>query len=97
MYAALQAENLKADNMTTITWDVAMIVASALRQLGPEASAAQLREYVANLTDFAGINGVFDFKATPQRGLTDDNAIIVRFDPQQKSWIWLSKPGGAPL
>jgi len=97
MYAALKAADLKPDNMTTITWDTAMIVASALRQIGPEATAAQLREYVANLTDFAGINGVFDFKTTPQRGLTDDNAIIVRFDPQQKAWIWQSKPGGAPL
>lgn len=97
MYAALAAENLKADNMTTITWDVAMMVTSALRERGPEASAAQIRDYIANLTDYPGINGVFDFKTTPQRGLTDDDAIITRFDPQQKAWVWLSKPGGAPL
>jgi branched-chain amino acid transport system substrate-binding protein len=97
MYASLKSANLKSDNMTTITWDVGLIVVNALKKLGPDATAAQLKDYVASLDGFAGVNGLYDFKAVPQRGLSDDNAIIVRFDLKDKAWVWLSKPGGEPL
>ena len=97
MYDILKQANLKSDNMTGTSWDVALVVVAALRKLGPGATAEQIRDFIANLTDFPGINGVYDFKKYPQRGLSSDSAVIVRFDPKDKSWVWLSKPGGVPL
>ena len=97
MYAILKEHGLKADNNTAAPWDPALIVVEAMRKLGPTASADQLRDYIVNLTDFAGINGIYDFKAYPERGLGPDDVTIVRYDSQAKSWVWMSKPGGVPL
>jgi branched-chain amino acid transport system substrate-binding protein len=52
MYAALAAHGLKADNMEATSWDAGLIVVSALRALGPNATAVQVRDYILNLTDF---------------------------------------------
>ena len=97
MYAALEAHGLKADNMEATSWDAGLIVVAALRALGPEANAEKIRQYIANLTDFAGVDGIYDFKTSPERGLGPDSAIVVRYDAQHKAWAWLTKPGGAPL
>jgi branched-chain amino acid transport system substrate-binding protein len=97
LYAALKARGLKADNVEATSWDAGLIVIAALRALGPGASAEQVRTYIANLTDFAGIDGIYDFKANPERGLGPDSSIVVRYDAQEKAWVWLTHPGGAPL
>ena len=69
MYATLAKHGLKADNMVATTWDAGLIVASGLRKLGIGATAAQLRQYIDGLTDFAGVDGAYDFNKYPQRGL----------------------------
>jgi branched-chain amino acid transport system substrate-binding protein len=97
MYGILKQADLKSDNMTGTSWDVALVIVEALRKLGPGASAEQIRQFIANLTDFPGINGVYNFKAHPQRGLGSESAVIVRFDAAEKRWVWLTKPGGVPL
>jgi branched-chain amino acid transport system substrate-binding protein len=97
MYAALKARGLKADNVEATSWDAGLIVVAALKALGPGASAEQVRNYIANLTDFAGIDGMYDFKANPERGLGPDSSIVVRYDAKEKAWVWLTHPGGAPL
>jgi branched-chain amino acid transport system substrate-binding protein len=97
MYAILAERGLKADNMVATSWDAGLIVVEALRKLGPGASAEQLRDYIAGLTDFAGVDGIYDFKAYPERGLGPSSSAIVRYDPEGKRWVWLSKPGGEPL
>ena len=97
MYAALKERGLKADNMEATSWDAGLIVVGALRKLGPNATAEQIRQYIANLTDFAGIDGVYNFKENPERGLGPDNSIVTRYDAKDKAWVWLTKPGGAPL
>ncbi len=97
MYAALATHGFKADNMEGTSWDAALIVVSGLRALGPDATAAQLRDYIANLTDFAGVDGMYNFKANPERGLGPDASTVVRYDAATKSWQWLSEPGGTPL
>ena len=74
-----------------------LIVIAALKSLGPDAGAEQIRSYIANLADFAGIDGIYDFKANPERGLGPENAIVVRYDAKAKAWTWLTKPGGEPL
>jgi branched-chain amino acid transport system substrate-binding protein len=97
MYALLGERGLKADNMVATSWDAALIVVEALRKLGPDATAEQLRQYIASLTDFAGVDGIYDFNAYPERGLGPTSSTIVRYDAEGKRWVWLSKPGGEPL
>jgi branched-chain amino acid transport system substrate-binding protein len=97
MYSILAERGLKADNMVATSWDAGLIVVAALRKLGPEATSDQLRQYIAGLTGFAGVDGIYDFKAYPERGLGPDSSAIVRYDAEGKRWVWLSKPGGEPL
>ena len=56
-----------------------------------------IRDYIANLTNFAGVDGFYNFKENPERGLGPDSAIVVRYDPAAKAFVWLTQPGGAPL
>jgi hypothetical protein len=61
------------------------------------ASAADLKAYLAQLHGFAGANGVYDFRDGSQRGLTEQNGIMVRWDAGRDTWVAISKFGGAPL
>ena len=97
MYAALKAHGQKADNIAATCWDAGLIVVAALNALGPDATAEQIKNYIANLTDFAGVDGIYDFKANPERGLGRDSAIVVRYDAKSNAFVWLTQPGGAPL
>jgi len=97
MYAILKERNLKADNMVATSWDAGLIVAAGLKKLGPDATAAQLKDYIATMTDFAGVDGIYDFKQYPQRGLGPQSSTVTTYDAAKKAWTWLSKPGGEPL
>ena len=85
------------DVASALSWDPAVIVVEALRKLGPKATATELRDYLAKLGSYAGIDGVYDFTKEAQRGLTVDDAIVTRWDAAQKTWAPVSKPAGAPL
>lgn len=97
MYRLLASAHLKPDNATGTAWDPALIVVSALRKLGPTASAKQIRNYIDNLTDFPGINGLYNFKKVPQRGIDISSAVVVRYDGKGRRWVWMSGPGGTLL
>jgi len=97
MYAILKQHKMKADNMVGTSWDAGLIVVAGLRKLGTKATAAQLRDYIAGLTDFAGVDGVYDFKKYPERGLGPDASTVTTYDAKTDAWVWLSKPGGEPL
>jgi branched-chain amino acid transport system substrate-binding protein len=97
MYAILKEHKMKADNMVGTSWDAGLIVVAALRKLGPKATAAQIKDYIANLTDFAGVDGIYDFKKYPERGLGPDASTVTTYDAQKDAWVWLTKPGGEPL
>ena len=60
-FDAFEAVKIKPDIGATLAWDPAMIVVDALRHLDPDPSAAQVRDYIARLKGFAGINGLYDF------------------------------------
>jgi branched-chain amino acid transport system substrate-binding protein len=96
-HAAFKAANLKPDNMAALSWDPANIVVEALRKLGTKATASQIRDYVNSQTSLTGVNGIYDFKSVPQRGLTVKNALVSRWDPAADTWIVVSQPTGAPL
>lgn len=96
-HAAFDGSGVKPDAPSSFAWDPAMLVVAALRKLGPNATAAQVREHLANLQGFAGINGIYDFKESPQRGLDDTSVYITRWSPEQKIWTVVSEPRGIPL
>ena len=97
MYAVLRAHNLAPDAGTGTTWDAGLIVVDALTHLGPAPNAAQVRDYILGLTNFAGVNGMYDFRAHPASGLQPGSAAVVTWDPKTETWVWLSQPGGVPL
>jgi branched-chain amino acid transport system substrate-binding protein len=100
MYAILAKHGLKADNNTADTWDAALITVAGLRALGPDATAAQLRQWILALKDFPGINGLYDFTQFPDRGLSHNTSALVRYEPKGPDgphWEWLSEVGGTPL
>ena len=42
--------------------------------------------------------GVYDFTALPdQHGLSDNNVVMVAWDPKTKDWLPLSRLGSVPL
>ena len=96
-YAAYEAVHVKLDTMAALAWDPGNIVIGALRRLGAKATASQVKDYVAAQTDLAGVNGIYNFKAVPQRGLTAKNALVSRWDAGADTWIVVSEPAGAPL
>ena len=75
-------------------WDPGMIIISALRKIGPNATAAQVHDYIENLRGWVGINGPYDFVAVPQRGLGLSSVVITKWDPSSERWDAVSKGGG---
>lgn len=96
-YSAFAGSSEKPDAASSFAWDPAMLVVSALRKLGPSATAQQIRDYLANIQGVAGINGIYDFKKTPQRGVNDSSVYVTRWDPSQKTWVVVSQSRGVPL
>jgi branched-chain amino acid transport system substrate-binding protein len=96
MFAAYAAAGVTPDIAVAHAWDPAMLAVAALRKLGREASAEQVRAYIAGVTDWAGINGVYDFVHVPQRGLDEYGAVVTRWQPDKRAWTIVSKPGGDP-
>jgi len=94
---ALAAVGAKPDMIEISAWDPAMLLADALRKLGPDASAAKLRAYLVNLRGWVGANGRYDFRTAPQRGIGESNVVMVRWDAQRSAGAAVSKFGGAQL
>ena len=96
-FAAYQGTGSQPDGTSTFAWDPALLVVAALRKLGPDATAEQVRAALAGTTGVAGLAGVYDFPKDPQRGLDDSNAVVTLWDMAAKRWTVVSHPRGAPL
>ena len=96
-YAAYKLENGTPDQPASTAWSPAVVLIDALRKLGPNASATQVRDYLLNLKNYAGVHGIYDFEKTPQRGLNVDNAVVTRWDVARQGWETMSQPTGIPL
>jgi branched-chain amino acid transport system substrate-binding protein len=93
-YQTMKGGNLAVDYTAAGIWDVAILTMTALQKLGPQATALQLRDFMASQTDFVGINGIYDFKANPQRGLDNRNALVTRWNAADKKWDVVSSAAG---
>jgi branched-chain amino acid transport system substrate-binding protein len=97
LYAAYAEIGAKPDEGSLLGWDPAIIVIDALRALPAGASAAQLRDYLLHLKGQAGANGIYNYEASPQRGLSLDNVLVTRWDAAADQWHVVAQPGGAPV
>lgn len=95
--AVFKAAGAEPDVASALAWDPGSIVIDALKKLGPNATAPQVRDYLAHLKNYAGIDGVFDFERVPQRGLDVQDAVVTRWTPDKHRWLPVSAPAGAPL
>ena len=95
-YKAFDGTDIKPDGPSTYAWDPALLVVNALRKLKPDATAEDLRAYFASLKGVAGINGFYDYKAVPNRGLDESNVVVTRWDTAAQTWVVVSDPLGIP-
>jgi branched-chain amino acid transport system substrate-binding protein len=95
-FKAFEGTDIKPDGPSTYAWDPALLVVEALRKLKPDATAEDLRAYLRDLKGFAGIDGIYDFKAVPNRGLDESNVVVTRWDPAAQTWTVVSDPLGIP-
>ena len=94
---AMNAHGTPVDCLQSLAWDPALLITSALRHVGTSGTPEQLRAYLANVRGIAGVNGTYDFKRVPQRGIDDRSVVIVRWNEADQSWVPASRAGGAPL
>ena len=93
---AFAEANVRPDAPATLAWDPGMIVLHTLRALPENATASDVRSYIANLKGFAGIVGIYDFTKISQRGVGESEAVVTRWNPATKTWDVVSKPTGIP-
>jgi len=94
--AALKAggQTTRPDLLNAVAWDPMMLVAGVLNRLGPDVTPDQLRTELANTRNAPGVLGRYDYRATPQRGLSVDWIIMERWDGDKDAFVAVSKPGG---
>ena len=93
---ALQAHGVVLDGGPVSAWDAPTIGVEALRKYGTDATAAQIRDFIANFHG-AGIMGSYDFRADPQRGTDPSEVLITRWDRSRQQFVAVSTFGGTPL
>jgi branched-chain amino acid transport system substrate-binding protein len=94
---AVRAAGTSSDANFIIGWDPGLIVVAALRQLGPAATAADVKNYIERLHGWFGAGGEYDFRDGSQRGLKGNTAVVVRWDADRKKFVAMSRLGGKPL
>lgn len=96
-FKAFRDAKLVPDASATFAWDPALLIVKALRALPAGASADDVRKYISELHGTGGINGDYDFKRDPQRGLDKSNVVVTLWDAKAGNWRAVSKVGGVPL
>jgi branched-chain amino acid transport system substrate-binding protein len=93
-FASLKKAGLKPDLTYTQAWDPTMLLIDALRHLGTNASAQQVRDWILSQQSWAGISGIYDFKDGSQRGVGQRALIMLRWDKDKESFTGVSRPAG---
>lgn len=95
LFDGFKAAGKTVNSGVGLCWDPSWIAINALRHVGVDATSAQIHDYIENTHGFAGINGSYDFGNGDQRGLEDGSVKVFRWDAASKSFIPVSRPGGA--
>jgi len=97
MFDAYTAAGVVPDIAVAHAWDPGLLLINAFRKVGLSATSEQVRADLASVKGWAGINGVYDFEKTPQRGLDVTDSVVTRWQLDKKAWAIVSRPGGEPL
>lgn len=92
---AFRSMGIKPEYGQAVAWDTGVIVLSALRTLGTDATPDQIRTYVNGIHGLPGVEAVFDFRSGDMRGLPTDAARMLQWDKTKETWYVASGPGGA--
>jgi branched-chain amino acid transport system substrate-binding protein len=93
-FAAFKQGGIVPDAANQNAWDPPMLIVSALRKLGTNVSARELRDYLLQLHGFVGINGIYDFRDGLQRGVGLNALVVDRWDRDKEAFTPVSRPGG---
>jgi len=96
-YKAFNAGGIDPDVGNGFPWDPTVILIAGLRKLGTKTDAKALLAYMEAVHDFAGVNGIADYRGGDQRGQGLTALVIVKWDPAKKHVFTVSEPGGKPL
>jgi branched-chain amino acid transport system substrate-binding protein len=96
-YKAFNANGIDPDVGNGFPWDPTVILIAGLRKLGTKTDAKALLAYMEAVHDFAGVNGIADYRGGDQRGQGLTALVIVKWDPAKKHVFTVSEPGGKPL
>jgi len=94
---AFELAGVKPDVAHATEWDVGIVVTDALRHVGPNATAEQIRNYIEGLHGLSGAETTFDFRDGSQRGISAATILMARWDQASHTFIGVSAPGGKPL
>ena len=86
-----------ADGPASIGWDFGLFVAAAYHKYGASMTPTNLKDYIASARNLPGICGTYDFVATPGRGLTDKDTVVLHWNGTRKTFDPISTPGGAAV
>jgi branched-chain amino acid transport system substrate-binding protein len=85
------------DQVAISAWDPTMVLVDALRAVGVDAPASKVRDYMVSSQRFTGVNGPYDFRSIPQRGIGQSAVLMVRWDSARGEFRPLSGLGGEPV
>ena len=86
-FAAMKAAGIRSEFSTSIPWDPMMLMLDALRHVGTNATAEQLRDYMERLKGWNGIEGTYDFTTHDQRGLGQAAVALFRYDRSRGAFV----------
>jgi branched-chain amino acid transport system substrate-binding protein len=95
-FQSLRDVGVKPEFIPSVAYDPGLLVVTALRDLGPDATATQIRDHINQIKDWPGANGRYNFQAVPQRGLGAATIFVARWDPARNDWTAVSKAAGDP-
>jgi ABC-type branched-subunit amino acid transport system substrate-binding protein len=93
-FAALRSAGYKPDISFTQAWDPTMLLIDALRKVGTNGTAQQIRDYILSQQSWAGIAGIYDFRDGSQRGVGARALIMLRWNKDNQTFSAVSRPAG---
>jgi branched-chain amino acid transport system substrate-binding protein len=85
-FDAMKPTGVTIDYLTGTAWDPAMILITAWRKLGTNATAEQIRTFIESQSAYPGIAGIHNFTDGSQRGLNVSSVLITRWNSKTASF-----------